>query len=121
MSFLIPNFYDIIDIFLITIFVYKFIQFIVKTTNYHLITVFLLFFILDFSSTFLKLEMLQIILKSIKNNWFIFLIILFQAEIRNFLNQISKSNPFFLKKRGKDKFFIFLKAVNMLSEKKEEP
>ncbi|MFO7660656.1 MAG: diadenylate cyclase CdaA [Candidatus Cloacimonadaceae bacterium] len=92
MSFLIPQFKDIIDILIIGFLIYQALLLIRKTGNYTIL--YGLFFIVMIYSVaiILKLEMVSELLNAVKTLWIFVLVILFQPEIRQLFSKIHISS-----------------------------
>lgn len=91
MSFLIPQFKDIIDILIIGFLIYQAMVLIRKTGNYSILygIIFVLFVYL--TASILKLEMISSLLNAVKSLWILVLVILFQPELRQLFSRIHIS------------------------------
>lgn len=114
MSFLIPSFYDIIDIGLIAVLIYLGLQFFRRSGGLQLIGVILIMMLSYFLTTLFELRMTSYILDQIKNFWFLVFVILFQQEIRSVLSRFNKRYNvlnLFQRKEGS----IYPKILNAIS------
>ncbi len=96
---------DILDIILVSIFIYQFLILIRGTRAYQMAVGLLMLAILFFASKIFKFVSLYWILKNIAPYFFITIIVLYQAEIRKFLANIGARSifkPFQAKTSRKD-------------------
>jgi diadenylate cyclase len=91
---MIPKFKDIIDIIVIAFIVYQTIIVLKKNGNVQLIIGILLLTAAYFLTSYMKLEMTNSLLTSIKSMWIIAIIILFQPELRSLLNKLNLTSDF---------------------------
>jgi len=120
MNFLIPTFPDILDIIIIATLLYSIVLIIKKSTGIELLSAVFIILILYFLATIYDLRMLMGILQGLQNFWFLVLIIIFNAEIKNGLSQFSKNKNllYFFKNRGKITYSQLLQSVSILSDTK---
>ncbi|MCL1827224.1 MAG: diadenylate cyclase CdaA [Candidatus Cloacimonetes bacterium] len=120
MGFLIPNFADILDIIIIAVMLYGIILVIKRSTGVEILSVVILIIILYFLATLYDLKMLKGILQGLQSFWFLVLVIIFSAEIKNGLSQISKNKGIFFifKNPVKITFSQLLQSVSILSDTK---
>ena len=114
MSFLIPRFYDIIDIGLIAVLIYLGLQFFRRSGGLQLIGILLIMMLSYFLTTLFELRMMSYILDQIKDYWLIIFVILFQQEIRSMLSRFNKRYnilDLFQKREGS----IYPKILNAIS------
>jgi diadenylate cyclase len=118
MTFLIPRFYNIVDIIIIAFLIYQILLFIRRAGNYQILYGILVIIVIYITTSFLKLEMTSWILGSIKNLWILIVVILFQQEIRDLLYKISLSPKFERKSRkamNRDITSILIDAVSAMA------
>jgi len=89
MGFLIPDFTDIIDILLISVLLYQGLLLLSKKNNYQILYVFMAAVLLYWLSKILQLRMVYDLLNSVKNLWILVLFVIFQNDIREFLNKFN--------------------------------
>ena len=120
MSFLIPNFADILDIIIIATLLYGIVVVTKKSTGIELLSAIFVVLILHFLATIYDLKMLMGILRGLQNYWFLVMIIIFHAEIKNGLSQFSKNKSILnlLKNPVKITFSPILQSVSIFSDTK---
>jgi diadenylate cyclase len=101
MGFLIPQFSDIVDILIIAYLIYQGLLMLGKKSNYQVLYIILAAFLAYWLSIVLNLKMVSQLLNSIKSHWLLILIIIFQSDIREFLNKLSLISQDLTKSRVK--------------------
>lgn len=99
MSFMIPKFNDVIDIIIIAFLIYQGLLTIKRTGSYQILYGLLIILSIYFLIIILDLEMVSGLLNALKSLWILIIVILFQPEIREFLNKMNISSEFALKHR----------------------
>jgi diadenylate cyclase len=112
MSFLIPGFNDIIDIFFVAYLLYKVILIFKEHGGFQILYGLFSVIFLYFLSTILNLNMTSSFFRFLKDYWVIAFLVLFQNEIRAFLsNFIKKSNIFVFFKKKEQSFPIIEEII----------
>jgi diadenylate cyclase len=99
MNLFLPSLSDLLDIGILTFFIYKILMTLNRKNAKQIILAFILLISLYFVSAIMQLNMMTSILSNIKNYWLILFIVLFQNEIRTFISKISIGENYFLDKR----------------------
>lgn len=114
MSWLIPQFRDIVDIIIIAYLIYISFSTLRKSGGYQILAGLLILLILYIITHFAELKMISAFLNIIRTYWIFGLIILFQPEIRAALARFSVSRDLgFLKKE--DNTTVFTTLVDAVS------
>lgn len=117
MSFLIPKFNDIIDIIIIAFLIYQGLLTIRRTGSYQILYGLLIILSIYFFIVILDLQMVSGLLNALKSLWILIIIIIFQPELREFLNKMNISTEFALKHRKKNREFngSLIDAISAMS------
>lgn len=120
MSWLIPQFRDIVDIIIIAFLIYQSLSIVRKSGGYQLLTGLLVLFLLYFVSVLADLKMLSAVLNSVRNYWILALIILFQPELRAMLARfnLSQETGAFRKRNNTNVFTTLVDAVSSMAFRK---
>lgn len=104
MSFLLPNFTDLIDIFIVWIIVYRVFLIVKKSGGVYIIIILIAALAFFSLASVLNLHLLSGLFSTFKDNWVIVFLVLFQPEIRNLLSKLDFK--IFELKRKKDKLTL---------------
>jgi len=118
MNILIPQFKDIVDIFLITFLIYQSLVMVRRSGGYQVLLGLMFIFVLYFVALVLDLKMVLGILNAFRSLWIVALIILFQPEIRSLLAKLNITHElsFAFKPREKISFYgALVDAVSAMS------
>ncbi|NLK49482.1 MAG: TIGR00159 family protein [Candidatus Cloacimonetes bacterium] len=120
MTWLIPQFRDIVDIIIISFLIYHSISIVRKSGGYQVLGGILLLVILYIVANAAKLRMLLSVLNFIRNYWVLGLIIIFQPEIRTILTRffLSRGLSGFRRRDSTDVFTTLVDAVSSMSLRK---
>ena len=120
MTWLIPQFRDIVDIIIISFLIYHSISIVRKSGGYQVLGGILLLVILYIVANAAKLRMLLSVLNFIRNYWVLGLIIIFQPEIRTILTRffLSRGLSGFRRRDSTDVFITLVYAVSSMSLRK---
>jgi diadenylate cyclase len=118
-GFLSITFVDLIDIGIITIFIFWLYRALRDTVAVQILLGLVILIVLSFLTEAINLRSLNWILRAISDIWLIAFIILFQPEIRRLLMQITRTKVFkiFIKQKNTKTIDIIAEAVIELSEK----
>jgi len=89
MSFLIPRFKDIVDIFVIAFLIYQSLLIIRKSGGYQVLWGLLFLLLLYFLASIFELKVLSGLLSGIRTYWIMAIVILFQPELRTILSKLN--------------------------------
>ncbi len=120
MNFLIPDIADIIDIVLIAIILYRLIIVTKQTGGYQILIGIGLVIIVYSLASALELRLVTTLLSTLKDNWILVFIIIFQSEIRGLFAKIARTQNFGLMMKGtqKSQYTPLLNAVSIMSFRK---
>jgi len=118
MNFLIPNFADVLDIIILAIIIYSIIKVTGRSTGIELLSVIFMCLILFFIASVYELRMMTAVLRGLQSYWFLIIIIIYQAEIKNYFTEISKHRGFLsmIKKPVKISFGPLLQSISFFSD-----
>ncbi len=91
LSFLKPTFRDLIDIFIVAIFVFYVFRFLKGTRALRMFFALLVIFVGSMIASWLDFKAVSLIVNSLKTVWIVVFIILFQPEIRNALTRFGRT------------------------------
>ncbi len=122
MSFLIPGFTDVIDIFFVAFLIYKIIIIFKERGGFQILIGLVGVIFLYFLSTILNLNMTSSFFRFLKDYWVIAFLVLFQSEIRAFLNNLIKNSNIIFSFKQKEKlqqvYYELLSAIKIMSFKR---
>ncbi|MDD2228330.1 MAG: diadenylate cyclase CdaA [Candidatus Cloacimonetes bacterium] len=121
MSFLIPQFKDIIDILLIAFLIYQSLLIVRKSGGYQVLWGLLFLLLLYFLAVIFDLKVVSSLLSAIRNFWIVAVVILFQPEIRSILARFNLSKELgiaFRKREKKSLYSPLIDAVSSMSFRK---
>ncbi len=90
LSFLRPSILDIVDIAIVALVIYYFLQFIRGTRAFQMLFALVAIFIASYFARWANLKALGLIIDSLKAFWVVAFVILFQPEIRNALARLGR-------------------------------
>jgi diadenylate cyclase len=120
MNFLIPGLADIIDILLIAGLIYRIFVMSKRAGSIQIIIIIVAFIIMFSIANLLELKMMSSLLRTIRDNWLLAFIIIFQPEIRNFLNKMAHMHSWqsLFKNPQKSIYSPLLNAISIMSFRK---
>ncbi|HPR16715.1 MAG TPA: diadenylate cyclase CdaA [Candidatus Cloacimonadota bacterium] len=120
MKILIPGFTDIIDILIIAYILYKFIMLLRKVGSIQVLLGLLAVVVIYLSATFLELNMVSSLLRTLKEYWLVVLIIIFQPEIRQVFSRLAQNHNLhsLFRSATKSVYSPLLNAVSIMSFRK---
>ena len=91
---------DLLDILAVAFIIYSLVRFVRQTRAKQLIGGIIVLLLIWFVSEMLEMTVMSEILRTVANSGIIVLVIIFQPELRNALELVSRTNFFFAKKDG---------------------
>lgn len=117
MSFLVPNFLDVLDILVVAYIIYRIILLVHGSKTYQIVWGLILVLIIYFVAELLNLTLLGSIVRIIRDIWAIALVVLFQPEIRSALIKFGQK-PFvrsLFPQKSEYQFTELLNAIRSMS------
>jgi diadenylate cyclase len=120
MDFLIPSLASIVDILVVWAILYRVYLLFKRTGGYQILLGLVVILLLSLVAAGLKLEMLSRFLNTLRENWVLVLIVLFQPEIRSILARIAHNHNLrdLFHQRQQVEFAPLLNAVSIMSFRK---
>lgn len=121
MSFLIPQFKDLVDIILIAFLIYQSLLIARKSGGYQVLWGLLFLMVLYFLALVFDLKVVSSLLTAIRNYWIIAVVIIFQPELRSILSRINLSKELGMAFRKQERSSLYtplIEAVSSMSFRK---
>lgn len=120
LEFLKPGILDIVDILIVTLFIYYLLRFLKGTRALHMVFALIAIFIISFLAHLINLRSVVLIVDSLKAVWIVAFFIIFQPEIRTVLARLGRYRTlgFFKPEERGHLIEELVKASKLLSERK---
>jgi diadenylate cyclase len=119
LTFLKPNWRDIVDVLLVTILLYYFLKYLRGTRALRMLVGLLVIIAVSLAARWLNFKALGLIIDSLKAFWVVAFVILFQPEIRNALGRFGRFRPLRFLLRSETENVVIDEIVDAASQMKE--
>jgi diadenylate cyclase len=119
LSFLKPNWRDVVDVLLVAVVFYYFLKYLRGTRALRMLVGLFVIFLISLGARWLNFKSLGLLVDSLKAFWVVAFVILFQPEIRNALGRFGRFRPFRFLLKSETEIVVIGEIVGAVAEMKE--